>query len=296
MRKQILFAIVFFASIIISVAQAPVLTAADFGTNVFYGVVSTASPNQVPTTYWVSVPVSSVPGASNFPNATSALKRLDNSDPYYELYETTATYHKQIARGGSPNVVTYNKLLFQFPFALNSWFHLTDGTVSYSSYGNLTTPWETCSNAITVYTHTAGGTGSNVYSNNEYDYIATNPYRVLKVQKIFGGGGAAYSYSYYCKYFPYESYLLNSEEFKTHSFSIFPNPTNGDFNIHNANAFTLDSFVTVYDVLGKIVLPKQLLTNEMQTIYSSGLASGLYIVKITDVENKLLQTEKVVKN
>ncbi len=211
------------------------------------------------------------------------------------MYETTTTYHKQIASGCSA-LVADNKLLFQLPFALNNSFTITfpsgQTSVTYLGYEDYTTPWETCSNAVKVSSNTVSQ-GPNYV--NSIEFIATNPYRVLYKSSIFFGEAGSNSYSMYYKYFPYESYQLNSEEFKAHSFSMFPNPTSSDFIIHNDDAFTQDSFVTIYNVLGKIVLPKQLLKNEMQTIYSSSLDAGLYFVKITDKENQILQTEKIIK-
>ena len=73
--------------------------------------------------------------------------------------------------------------------------------------------------------------------------------------------------------------------------TIYPNPASDMINIIGNN-FMIDR-VIVYDLLGKVVLQKELLQNQSQTIDISNLNSGLYMIKIHS-EEKIL-TQKLLK-
>ncbi|EDP98421.1 T9SS type A sorting domain-containing protein [Kordia algicida OT-1] len=80
---------------------------------------------------------------------------------------------------------------------------------------------------------------------------------------------------------------LSTEEFGTSSFSMYPNPANGNtVTITSATNNTKD--VQVYSIIGKQVIN----TTITRTLDVSGLQSGVYVVKIT--ENGKSATKKLV--
>lgn len=86
-----------------------------------------------------------------------------------------------------------------------------------------------------------------------------------------------------------ETMTLSNEEFETISFSVYPNPTNSDWNIKGTKEI---NSVQVYDILGKQVMSLNPNANEL-TISSTSLNSGLYFAKINS--NSGTSTIKLVK-
>lgn len=73
--------------------------------------------------------------------------------------------------------------------------------------------------------------------------------------------------------------------------SVYPNPTTGQFTMHNAQSVIRD--VNVYDVYGKLVLSENI-NAETAVINLSAMPSGLYIVKAVDNNNNVITT-KIIK-
>ncbi len=70
---------------------------------------------------------------------------------------------------------------------------------------------------------------------------------------------------------------LGTEDFSADLFSVYPNPVQDILNIKSAS--NVDN-VTVYDILGKVVLQEQP-AKVSPSIDMSGLTSGAYLVKVT---------------
>jgi len=84
---------------------------------------------------------------------------------------------------------------------------------------------------------------------------------------------------------PVSASVLNVsiEENELASVSLFPNPTNGAFNVTMNNMGADASVITVIDVTGKTVMVKNVPAGENQvTLDATGFASGIYSVKITN--------------
>ncbi|AFL79910.1 hypothetical protein Aeqsu_0397 [Aequorivita sublithincola DSM 14238] len=82
---------------------------------------------------------------------------------------------------------------------------------------------------------------------------------------------------------------IGVDDFTANKFSVYPNPVKDMLSIKSANA--VDN-VTVYDILGKVVLqenPEKI----SPAINMSGLASGSYLVKVTIGNNS--KTVKILK-
>jgi hypothetical protein len=78
-------------------------------------------------------------------------------------------------------------------------------------------------------------------------------------------------------------------------FSIFPNPTNGNFNISFANTNTGKTSIKVISALGQEVYNETFVqTNEKHNVDLSKCENGIYLVQITTNNN--LVTKRIVKN
>jgi hypothetical protein len=81
---------------------------------------------------------------------------------------------------------------------------------------------------------------------------------------------------------------LSSKDFKTLSFSLYPNPAKNVLNINSINKI---SKVTIFEITGKRVLEAKELTDSKINI--SQINTGIYIVKIQDEFNNI-STKKLV--
>lgn len=84
--------------------------------------------------------------------------------------------------------------------------------------------------------------------------------------------------------------FLGTEDFEaTTKVSVYPNPSNGLFNLEAQNNAT----VTVFDMLGKQIATQKI-TVGTATINLSSVTAGIYFAKIT-TENNQTQTVKLIK-
>jgi Secretion system C-terminal sorting domain len=91
----------------------------------------------------------------------------------------------------------------------------------------------------------------------------------------------------------FEPNPLANTPFNENVFSIYPNPSNGNFTVM-LNEATFDIYtLELYDVVGKKIISQKL--NTAQTIINTNnVAKGVYIAKITTKENKSYSTKLVV--
>ncbi|MEI6853576.1 MAG: T9SS type A sorting domain-containing protein, partial [Bacteroidota bacterium] len=86
---------------------------------------------------------------------------------------------------------------------------------------------------------------------------------------------------------------------KDFSFNIYPNPSNGVFNlIISADNQKSKNYYTIYDILGNIVFRKKLIPelgdNFNEKIDLTYLGTGLYFIELSI--NGVRTTKKLVKN
>jgi len=74
--------------------------------------------------------------------------------------------------------------------------------------------------------------------------------------------------------------------------SVFPNPTNGQTNIHISKQFGQTKTLEIFDIIGQLKLTK---TDSFSDIDISSLTSGLYFIVLTNTDNER-QTMKIIKN
>lgn len=141
----------------------------------------------------------------------------------------------------------------------------------------------------TNYTVTTnGGTDTTVcrVSFGDEDLIGTAipgvPVDIIGIGSEFNG-----TYQIFPRYASDIDTTLSTEEFGTTTFSMYPNPANGNtVTITSASNNAKD--VKVYSIIGKQVIN----TTITNTLDVSGLQSGIYVVKIT--ENGKSATKKLV--
>ena len=78
------------------------------------------------------------------------------------------------------------------------------------------------------------------------------------------------------------------------SFSVYPNPTTNFLKLNTGNFTTENLNYQLYDVSGKIIESKKIVTIET-SIFMENTARGVYFLKITE-NNKELKTFKIIKN
>lgn len=84
---------------------------------------------------------------------------------------------------------------------------------------------------------------------------------------------------------------LSSSDFETNTaVTIYPNPSNGIFNIESQENMSIE----VYDIIGKLILSQKLSvgTNSFDI---SNFNTGVYLLKVTN-DNGNIQTHKLIKN
>jgi hypothetical protein len=83
-------------------------------------------------------------------------------------------------------------------------------------------------------------------------------------------------------------------EIGSNMFSIYPNPSNGKFNISSEELVNSDMDITVYDFTGKVVVKNHFNGNEINTIDLTGQEEGMYMMQII-IDNKVINKTLIVK-
>jgi hypothetical protein len=79
------------------------------------------------------------------------------------------------------------------------------------------------------------------------------------------------------------------------SVDLFPNPTNGIFNLFIKSEVNSIYTVKVMDAEGKLILNKEINNRQQETIDITAYSSSMYFVVITDADKKYLKTYKIIK-
>lgn len=82
---------------------------------------------------------------------------------------------------------------------------------------------------------------------------------------------------------------LSTNQFTANTFSIYPNPSNGNFNIKAVNTMTE---ISIYDIVGKLIYSKSI-NSENEEIKTSNLSKGIYVVSI-ELENGNSSKHKII--
>ena len=89
--------------------------------------------------------------------------------------------------------------------------------------------------------------------------------------------------------------VVGINEFKAGNINIYPNPSNGSFNLDINRTESSDLELTIQNTLGQIVYSETLsnVSKLQKQINLSNLEAGIYTVTITD-ESKLSSSQKVI--
>ncbi len=273
----------------------------------------------------------STPYASNFPGAT--LASYDAPTDFATYFKGTANgfFIDGFYDGmGTPPYQNVNPnpdvLVFPVPFTYNNTRNnnakvevIQSGTPAFKivltvvqqfvcdAYGTLTTPAFSNQQVIRVKQtqYTVDTTYIDILGNGNWTYVTSNPPTDTSVTYTFARNStlpilmeiyaepAAQTTSTGAAY--YVSVLSGVNESTSNSSSVtaFPNPAaNGvlKFNIDNPAA----SELFIYDLSGKEVYRTTVSGINSLTVYTSDLAAGSYIYKVTSSDNSLIKTGKVV--
>ena len=93
-----------------------------------------------------------------------------------------------------------------------------------------------------------------------------------------------------CRYF--ETIHTGIPELTNHNLPVYPNPTNGFFNV-TLPPSTFNEDIEVYNCTGTL-LTKQRVLNDINTIDLTNQAPGLYFIKVIS-NNRIIDSQKIIK-
>lgn len=226
-----------------------------------------------------------------------------------------------IADVGQNNIEEINKTVAPLTPGLNFGWRCYEGNAAYNTSGCV--PMSSLTMPFAEYDHSGGNcsvTGGYVYTGTTYpnfqnkyffaDYCVN---RIGYVDVTNGSttytsnfSGNAY-YTTFGEDISGELYIaasangtiykiidssLNSPDFESNGFSLYPNPTSSSFTISNSTTVLIKE-IQLFDVTGKLVLTKDI--SENQTIQTSSLSKGMYTVTLLDNNNKRYNSKLVIQ-
>jgi hypothetical protein len=87
---------------------------------------------------------------------------------------------------------------------------------------------------------------------------------------------------------------LGTNSFENNQFIIYPNPTNDFVTITSSNYNTIKSII-IYDMLGKVIISKDCNDSVIQTINTSELNSGIYLIDIVSKDNARTTKKLIIR-
>ncbi|MBR9832669.1 T9SS type A sorting domain-containing protein [bacterium] len=151
-------------------------------------------------------------------------------------------------------------------------------------------PDTTLNSTFTSYVYDAGaGYLTYLWFDNSTSQTKNINYNPLKAGKTDTISVIAYNYIGCpsldtAKVFYDFNTLINNSDISEFEWEIYPNPTTGLVNLQFSNEFTSTKLIEVFDLNGKLILSKLLLTNEYVTklnLAENKLEIGLYTIRVT---------------
>jgi hypothetical protein len=87
---------------------------------------------------------------------------------------------------------------------------------------------------------------------------------------------------------------LSSSDFENNGFTIFPNPAKELFTIKSSTA-NLATKTSIFDISGKLLFTKELSNNSENTIETTSLAKGIYLVSVETSNGTNYSTKLIVE-
>ncbi len=296
--------------LLVSVSQAqPILTPPNFPTEYSASVYSgntagftngSAGANQV----WdyseiiieeigltmTVIPIATMPFVEEFPNASYCQKWNDSGSIFYDVYNLNNNTFESMGFADENSYLRYSdtNLIFQFPYTYNTiitdtYLEDTPGstpdseTKTYDAFGTLITPFGSFPDIIRQKLESNGSVAYTWFDSHTYQVILSGNFDNSVI------------------YFYKDTTNLGINKNENQAFSIYPNPTNDVFTIYNQNNLN-HALMNVYDVMGKALITTEKSNEDYTNISLKDFSPGLYIVKITNNENQVLYTQKIIKN
>ena len=88
---------------------------------------------------------------------------------------------------------------------------------------------------------------------------------------------------------------LGTNSFENNQFGFYPNPAKDQLTVTSNNTIHSIKSIVIYDVLGKVVLTKQVSNTEAQTVNIAELNAGVYMIEITSNNNVKVMKKLMVE-
>lgn len=220
-------------------------------------------------------------------NAFEELNRIQSPLPNtglnfgWKCYEGNATYN---TTGCNPaNTMTFP--FYQYPLYSNGTCSITGGYVyTGSTYPNLQNKYvfsDYCDNKIRTIDNNGIVSTSVVFPNNDFVTFGEDYLGELYIAGISSG-----------TIFKIIDTSLSNSEFDKMGFSLYPNPAKGLFTIKSSDE-NLATKIDLFDLSGKLLLTKKLENNPENTIATTSLSKGMYLVTL-ETKNGTSYTTKLI--
>ncbi len=233
----------------------------------------------------------------------SKLDSLGNFVWGKQLYDTLNAHFISIEVDIHGNIYTAGLFNGMVDFDLGSGiFNLNPGAVSIWSNYTFVTKFDYLGNFIWAGSMNNGASGTSynlarslVVNNHIYltgDYYGTIDFDptggVTSFTSTFGNSSFVAKLSNTASFSSLEINEINNDT----QISIFPNPTNGSFNVFTSQQIKNGS-IEIYNIIGELIY-SQKITNQQNIIDLQNPASGLYFVKVIN-DGEVIGMKKVVK-
>jgi len=227
----------------------------------------------------MSVPLSSVPFADSYPQASYATYRQTAQNSFYYLYSTTENSINRIGMFTESGVMLSSSGQIEQQIPLT--FMQTFGTRTYDAYGTLITPMGTFSNVFRIKDDKSTATEGGL--NIAYHWYATNPCReILTVHQ-------------YCCYGPVTEFFdygtLNTETSSLDQIAKFADAETKTILIKPNEGYSGIYNFVIYNLMGQEILCKQNLEGISEINHN--LNAAVYIVQILDQSSNLLKFQMI---
>ncbi|GAB3714027.1 PQQ-dependent sugar dehydrogenase [Flavobacterium koreense] len=220
-------------------------------------------------------------------NAFEELNRIQSPLPNtglnfgWKCYEGNAIYN---TTGCNPaNTMTFP--FYQYPLYSNGTCSITGGYVyTGSTYPNLQNKYvfsDYCDNKIRTIDNNGIVSTSVVFPNNDFVTFGEDYLGELYIAGISSG-----------TIFRIIDTSLSTSEFYKMGFSLYPNPAKGLFTIKSSDE-NLATKIDLFDLTGKLLLTKKLENSPENTIATTSLSKGMYLVTL-ETKNGTSYTTKLI--
>ena len=240
------------------------------------------------------VSVDSAPYSNEFANANFFVKNTYvGFEDIYDIFTINSAKLDILGSTtdiGTSEIYTNPRTVFVFPFNYTNSFSdtyqilgesLIDTTITYDGYGTLITSFGTYPNVVRIKTVE----GDSVF----YTWAIANPYKEI----VFASTGDTGETYFGVKN---NSNLDTAFNQTANKFTIAPNPFSTDFNINFSNDLQGTYSLNVYDLLGNAIIRNHKIEGSSANISFPEVASGLYLMTISDDQNNIVSTQKLIKN